>query len=101
MEIKSYLHHILPPLSIIVVIVSIIQIFFLLRQINEAALAAFLSDFVAAFCLEHVDDAKDGKSNWDWDQGVEHNCFHLRARFFAGINFKCCEVYESMDVNQQ
>ena len=59
MEIKSYLHHILPPLSIIVVVGSIVKILVLLLQVDAAALAAFLSDL--AVCSTHVDHPKDGE----------------------------------------
>ena len=83
MEIKRYLHHILPPLSIIVVVFSIIQIYVLLLQV-DAALAAFLSD-LAVFSA-HVTKAKDGQSDWNQDQGVVANGFEVQARFFVGID---------------
>ena len=62
MEFKSYLHHILPPLSIVIVVGSIVQILVLLLQV-DAALAASLSDL--AVCSDHVDEAKDGESDWN------------------------------------
>ena len=57
-HIKTHLHHILPPLSIVIVVSSIIQIFVLLLQV-DAALAAFLSDL--AVCSNHETEPKDGE----------------------------------------
>ena len=59
-RIKGYLHHILPPLSIIVVVSSIVKILVFLLQV-DAALAAFLPD--VAVCSAHVTEAKDGESD--------------------------------------
>ena len=57
---KSYLYHILPPLSVIVVVSSIVKILVFLLQV-DAALAAFLPD--VAVCAAHVTEAKDGESD--------------------------------------
>ena len=71
---KSYLHDILPPLSIsIVVVVSIIRIYILLLEIDTAAVAAFLSNRGHAVCPDHVDEANDGEQDRDRDQGVVHD----------------------------
>ena len=61
-DLESYLHHILPPLSIVIVVGSIVQILVLLLQV-DAALAASLSDL--AVCPNHVDETKDGEHDWD------------------------------------
>ena len=61
MAIRSYLHHILPPLSISIVVGSIIQILVLLLQVDDAALAAFLPDL--AVCSNHETEPKDGESD--------------------------------------
>ena len=81
MEIKRYLHHILPPLSIIVVVVSIIQISVLLLQV-DAALAAFPLDLT--ICPTHVDETKDGQSNWNRNHEVVADCFEVQARLLVG-----------------
>ena len=69
MKIKSYLHHILPPFSILVVVVSVVQVGVGLLHV-DAARAASLSDLAAsipdlAVCAAHVDEAKDGEGNWN------------------------------------
>ena len=60
MEFKSYLHHILPPLSIVIIVGSIIEISVFLLQV-DAALAASLSDL--AVCSNHVAETKDGEGD--------------------------------------
>ena len=67
MKIKSYLHHILPPFSILVVVVSVVQVGVGLLQVNAAG-AASLPDLTV--CAAHVDQAKDGESDRNRDQGV-------------------------------
>ena len=59
---KSYLHHILPLLSVIEVVSPIVEILVLLLQV-DATLAAFLPDL--AVCSAHVTEAKDGESDRD------------------------------------
>ena len=76
-ENKSYLHHVLPPLSITVVVGSIIQIFVLFLQV-DVALATCLSD------LTHEDDANDGES--DRNEDVESDWYGAQASLFNGIN---------------
>ena len=68
MEIKSYLHHILPSVSILVVVVSVVQVDIRLLQV-DAARAASLSD-LAAVGAAHVDQPEDGEGDWDRDQDV-------------------------------
>ena len=59
--IKTHLHHVLPSLSIISIVVgSIIQIYVPLLQV-DTALAAFLSDL--AVCSNHETEPKDGESD--------------------------------------
>ena len=77
MEIKSYLHHILPPFSILVVVVSVVQVDICLLQV-DAARAASLSDLAAslpdlAVGTAHVDQPEDGEGDWDRDQDVVYN----------------------------
>ena len=72
MKIKSYLHHILPPFSILVVVVSVVQVGVGLLQVNAAG-AAGLSDLAASLpdltvCAAHVDEPKDGEGNRNRDQ---------------------------------
>ena len=58
-HIKTHLHHILPSLSISIVVGSIIQISVLLHQVNACCVSAtFLTGL--AVCSNHVDDAKEG-----------------------------------------
>ena len=67
MKIKSYLHHILPPFSILVVVVSVVQVGVGLLQVNAAG-AASLPDLTV--CAAHVDEPKDGEGNRNRDQGA-------------------------------
>ena len=82
-EIKSYLHHVLPPLSITVVVGSIIHIFVLFLQV-DVALAACLSDLTIS--STHEDDAKDGESDRDRNEEVESDWSGVQASLFDGIN---------------
>ena len=79
MEIKSYLHHILPPFSILVVVVSVIQIGVGLLHVDAAG-AASLPDLTV--CAAHVDETEDGEGDRNQDQGVVSDGFQVQARFF-------------------
>ena len=96
MKIKSYLHHILPPFSILVVVVSIIQICIRLLHVN-AALAARLPDLTV--CAAHVDQAEDGESDRNRYQGVVSYGFEVQAGFFVDgfmffVGIKCLGIYQ-------
>ena len=123
MEIKSYLHHILPSVSILVVVVSVVQVDIRLLQV-DAARAASLPD-LAAVGAAHVDETKDCQGDWDRYQNVvddrskvEAGFFFCGSRFFFGGSsffvsgsrfffggsrfcIKCLELVQSMGMNQQ
>ena len=80
---KSYLHHILPPFSILVVVVSVVQVDICLLQVDAAARAASLSD-LAAVGAAHVDETKDGEGDWNRDQDVVDDRSKVEAGFFFG-----------------
>ena len=124
MEIKSYLHHILPPFSILVVVVSVVQVDICLLQVDAAARAASLLD-LAAVGAAHVDQPEDGEGDRDRDQDVESDRSKVEAGFFFGGSrfffggssffvsgsrfffggsrfcIKCLELVQSMGMSQQ
>ena len=115
MEIKSYLHHILPPLSIRVVVVSVVKISISLLQV-DAAWATSLVDLAAnppdlavcAVVAAHVDQAEDGEGDWNGDQDVVNNGSDVQAGFFLsgsrffddGSRFQVCiKVLRIISIN--
>ena len=95
MKIKSYLHHILPPFSILVVVVSVIQIGVGLLHVDAAG-AASLPDLTV--CAAHVDEPKDGEGDWNRDQDVVYDGSEVQAGFFVGgsrffVCIKYLEIY--------
>ena len=79
MKSESYLHHILPLFSILVVVFPVVKVSICLLQVN-AALAAGLPDLTV--CAAHVDETKDGEGDRNQDQGVVSDGFQVQARFF-------------------
>ena len=113
MEIKSYLHHILPPFSILVVVVSVVQVDICLLQVDTAR-AAGLSDLTAilpdlAVGAAHVDQPEDGEGDWNRYQDVVYDRSKVQAGFFVGgsrfffggSRFKRLELVQLMGMNQQ
>ena len=95
---KSYLHHILPPFSILVVVVSVIEISIGLLHVDAAwARAASLPDLTV--CAAHVDQAEYGEGDRDQDQDVVGNGTEVQAGFLVDI--KRLEIYRFMGMDQQ
>ena len=95
MKIKSYLHHILPPFSILVVVVSVVQVGVGLLQVNAAG-AASLPDLTV--CAAHVYEPEDGEGDRNRDQDVVSDGFEVQAGFFVGgsrffVCIKYLEIY--------
>ena len=91
MKIKSYLHHILPPFSILVVVVSVVQVGVGLLHVDAAG-AASLPDLTV--CAAHVDEPKDGEGNRNRDQDVVYDGSEVQAGFFfGGCRFFVCINY--------
>ena len=98
MEIKSYLHHILPPFSILVVVVSVVQVDICLLHV-DAAWAASLLDLranpldlaICAVVAAHVDQAEDGEGDRNRDQDVVYDGSDVQAGFLVDI--KRLEIY--------
>ena len=82
MELKtishSHLHHIKSPVSISVVVSSIIEVIIFLLEV-DAAFAALLFQ-VAVDHTAHVDEAEKCHQNRDRGHRVVDNCFDVRAR---------------------
>ena len=91
MKIKSYLHHILPPFSILVVVVSVVQVGVGLLQVDAAG-AASLPDLTV--CAAHVDEPKDGEGDRNRDQDVVYDGSEVQVGFFfGGSRFFVCIKY--------
>ena len=98
MEIKSYLHHILPPFSIRVIVVSVVKISIRLLQV-DTAWATSLPDLTAnppdlavdAVVAAHVDQAEDGEGDRNGDQDVVYDGSDVQAGFLVdGSRFFVC-----------
>ena len=78
-NVKSYLHHSRPPLTVDFVVLPIVVVDVLL--LNGGA--ALLSDFSEADWATHVDDSHQGEDDRYWDQPIHDG---LDVRFFAWRN---------------
>ena len=91
---KSYLHHILPPFSIRVVVLSVIKISIRLLQVNAAGAASLPDLAVDAVVAAHVDQAEDGEGDRNGDEDVVSDGSEVQARFLVGVSrfFFCINI---------
>ena len=76
MKSESYLHHILPLFSILVVVFPVVKVSIRLLQVDAAGLLDL------TVCAAHVDETEDGEGDRNQDQGVVSDGFQVQARFF-------------------